>query len=382
MAFLPTDLANLWGWWKGDAGVTGDPSVISWADQSGNSRTMTIPGILGSPTKDNAAINSLPAIVTLLGSQALQTTANIGPISTATVFLVAKQLAGESAFGAFLNAGNNLSLNRYNTANKIVGDSATGSIAAGAQINATDDTWYTIRLRVSATDVYISLNNGTEVTVARDATTIAGLTAGPLSLFTDTGSHNGKKAIAEVVVYTSNLTGNDSLEVEYYLQQKYNHFTWSGSIPSSENTSTMATNQVIADVLGLWYSTVLDTPVWIEIVCGDAFSIAGSTDVNTKKTFCGVIKTVSPPDFTISGSGVANTAPDAGTQGSANEIMGLFQAQTPVKLKIAYRTGTSLIYRTTNGTAYLSSYNETYNVGEAVAFDFEFSVSEDFDLTP
>jgi hypothetical protein len=44
----------------------------------------------------------------------------------------------------------------------------------------------------------------------------------------------GDFSIAAVYIFTDRLSDLDSTLVEYYLQQKYQHFTWSGSIPASD----------------------------------------------------------------------------------------------------------------------------------------------------
>jgi hypothetical protein len=263
MPFIPTDLSSIWGWWKGDAGVTqGGGTVTAWADQSGNGRNMTIPGIYGTPTYVASAINSLPAIASMSGSQALATSVNLPNVTQATMWIVGKQDDTEGAFGMFAYASSGIKAYRYNATDKIAGDSATGSIVTGPSINATDDTYYTIRVRVTATNVYLSLNNGAEVTVVQNSGALAALTPNPFTLFTD-GSHDGKKHIAEVILYTGNKTGNDSDLVEYYLQQKYNHFTWTGSVPSAI-TTTMA--KIPGKDVKLEISTDTGT-TWKALIC-------------------------------------------------------------------------------------------------------------------
>ena len=381
MPVSPTDLSNLWAWYKGDAGVTGTSSVTAWADQSGNSRTLTIPGILGSPSLDATAINGLPAIVTLLGTQGLGTSVNLPVISEATVYIVGKQLDSESSLGAFIGSGGgNLDILRRTTSDVIAGDAGTGSIMLGPNIAATDDTWYTIRMRVTATDVYLSLNHGTEQTAARDSATIAAFTASPLFLFTDAAGHTGKKAIAECIVYLDNHSTLEKAQLEYYLNQKYAHYTWTDSIPSS-STSTTSMAQVNGKDVIVQVST--DGTTYKNLICEIANSVPLSRETTSVTTKCSggtTARAAGAYSWDVTGEAIVDTAPTSG-QISYEDLLSGFLATTLyyVKVENPSASGTNFYLA---GTAYLTSLELTNEVDGLSQFSFTFSGTGAIDNTP
>lgn len=144
----------------------------------------------------------------------------------------------------------------------------------------------------------------------------------------------------------------------------------------------MATNELQADVLGLWISTVLTNPSssdWKELVCAENTGVSGSRDVNKKRTKCGVIKGYGPVDWQITGSGTTNTTPGTGKL-SGNEVVDLFQDEIPVLVKIAHSTNDSLYYR--EGQGQFSKFTETANTGDPLSFDFTLDVSGLMATTP
>jgi len=145
----------------------------------------------------------------------------------------------------------------------------------------------------------------------------------------------------------------------------------------------MATNHIDGDLVGIWISTVLTSPQasdWDEIVCGMNVGLSGSGDVTTKRTRCGVIRTQGPFGWEITATGTHNTAPTAGAQVSADDLLTHAQSGTQLLVKVAHATDTSLLYRV--GQATISSYDESINVGDSAEYDITFSVTGDLDITP
>jgi hypothetical protein len=81
---------------------------------------------------------------------------------------------------------------------------------------------------------------------------------------------------------------------------------------------------------------------------------------------------------TIPFSGVLETTVSA-TQVSANEMLGFFNSKTYIYWKIENPSGGALMYRSGNG--YITSYSESYNVGELVQCEGEISIDGAIDLT-
>lgn len=137
------------------------------------------------------------------------------------------------------------------------------------------------------------------------------------------------------------------------------------------------TNEIQGDVVGVWASTDGGT-TWKEIVCAENTGVDGSRDVNSKRTKCGVIKGYGPASWQITGSGAANSAPGTG-KASSQDLIGWFNDETPLTMKVAHATDAALYYR--SGAGQLSKYTETANSGDAVAFDFTFDISGALTIT-
>lgn len=207
----------LWGWYKADEGVTGTTDVTLWEDQSGNGNDLDVTGA-NKPKLVDSVINSLPVIDS--DTDAYIATTNELPILTnGTIYMVALQKAGDISGGMFARSGNNFKIYRNGTSDEVTvqGGSSSGELLTAA---ITDDTFYSIRVRVTATDFYLSINNGTEQTSARTTT---GLANAIVSLFTNAGLI-GVKQVAEMLIYTESHDSTTRTEIEEYLQDKYNHY--------------------------------------------------------------------------------------------------------------------------------------------------------------
>lgn len=124
-------------------------------------------------------------------------------------------------------------------------------------------------------------------------------------------------------------------------------------------------------------STNLVTPAWLTIVCRINGGLGGTRDVQTQSTTCGTAKSPGEPNYTITGSGLANTTP-GGSEMSAEELIALFESGDSFLWKMASLTPADY-YR--SGTGFLSNYNETTNDGENVGFDFTIEVEGGVDIS-
>lgn len=81
---------------------------------------------------------------------------------------------------------------------------------------------------------------------------------------------------------------------------------------------------------------------------------------------------------TIPFSGVFESTVSA-TQVSANEMLGYFNNKTYLYWKLENPTGGAILYRSGNG--YVTSFSESYNVGELVQCEGEIAIDGAIDLT-
>jgi hypothetical protein len=137
-----------------------------------------------------------------------------------------------------------------------------------------------------------------------------------------------------------------------------------------------ALNTIDGDLVGVWISTNTVTPDYAEVVCAENTKVDGSADLKKKSTKCGVAKKTGPVDWTITGSGVHDSAPGTGKI-SADAMIALLQSGDEFLVKVAHTTA-ALVYR--QGTAVLSKYSEDFSVGGFGEFDFTIDVIGDLDV--
>ena len=98
-----------------------------------------------------------------------------------------------------------------------------------------------------------------------------------------------------------------------------------------------------------------------------------SSDVNTKKTKCGVFKGVLTPDMKISGTGTVNVLPSA-TEYSYDQLQVDQLAVTKKSFRIQDDATLGAGVPFMNGDGYWSVSQVTLNNGETVDFSFTFEV--------
>jgi hypothetical protein len=133
------------------------------------------------------------------------------------------------------------------------------------------------------------------------------------------------------------------------------------------------------DVL-LSISTNTETPAYSVLVCQINGGLAGTRDVQTTTTKnCGTAKSGGSPNYTVTGTLLANTTPGVGEL-SADDLLALFESGDSFLFKFAHSTTPADLYR--QGAGFFSSYSETYNDGENVSADFTIEVEGSLDLVP
>jgi hypothetical protein len=159
-AWSPADLAErLLVWWKADAGVTEDEiGVTSWADQSGNGRTLLQATDLRKPTLSPGALNGLPSILFDGLDDALETVSGASYPQPVGFWILGKTVnaAGlERIFG--VTNGNQVVRNFSNAWACYLGTELVGPTIAS-------DTWYTFGAMLDGASSELQLNEGTPST--------------------------------------------------------------------------------------------------------------------------------------------------------------------------------------------------------------------------
>ena len=211
-----------------DAGVTtAGEFVTSWADQGPNNYVLEAP-TGREPDAIGVTLNgvNIPNTTVNYSNKYLVTPGNIAQIgATGTIFLVAAQYAGDNGYSRFVDNifSSNYHISRDASNQAILSGVVANNDPYGAQLAATDGTFYTFRIVFDGTTTVIT-SNGTNTSTPY----VNGITGGPqpLSMFmtADGASFAGKKAIAELIIYDDVLTTEQITAVEDYLVAKWAHY--------------------------------------------------------------------------------------------------------------------------------------------------------------
>lgn len=223
---LPTDIAGLYAWYRASSYAQGDGTqiVTNWGDSSGNGRTLTVTTAGGGPKFRASMIAGYPA-VELVGSGYFSNPGFGWDVS----------LANHTIFVVFYTTNN--------TAQNPVFTAAAGSTAegfrAGGGGNATsvwartDAPWSYTAAQALTTNVwhygYSAQTNGSQISISLDAavattTALAGTRAAvgaDARVGLDGGAYWNAGFVAEIIVYTSNLSAGNKTLLNTYLRDKY-----------------------------------------------------------------------------------------------------------------------------------------------------------------
>lgn len=213
-----------------DEGVTAAGGFITqWNDQSGNGHHLYASGD-ETPLYGDIQLNGRYVPNTVAGwasdsPRKMVTTTqltDVGP--TGTVFLVGAQYVGETFYNYFMDTSNlDGILIARNSGNEQIGGSIDNSndppyISIAAADNAR---FYTIRLTGNGTNSKVVLNGAIE---GQNFPQSGGSVNGVLTLFNGTNNRPGRKAIAEIIIYSDLLSSGDIAAVEDYLVSRWNHY--------------------------------------------------------------------------------------------------------------------------------------------------------------
>jgi Concanavalin A-like lectin/glucanases superfamily/F5/8 type C domain len=218
-------------WLKADAGVTINGTTVSaWADQSGNGYNVSQATVANQPIFQASDFNGQPAISFDGSTDFLNNTVNnvVTPGAGRTVFIVSKAACNSVALN-YITFRRSTLLCSYQSGspNFIYSDGVNAGNNASAPANWFDTikakptilSFYNsgiapnkLNLRMNQQAIVVSQSGG----VASESGT-AGFSIGRR----EDGAYFGNGAIAEIIVYNSELNATDRTTVENYLATKY-----------------------------------------------------------------------------------------------------------------------------------------------------------------
>ena len=224
----PGDIAGLWAWYKGDAGIIGTTEVTNWEDQSIlgndlNTESTYYPEAVSDTVGTlNTTVIKKVDYATLAN---MKTVANLPNVSTTgvSIFVVGKVISSPGALNYMFKTDNaEIYTNTTPSVNGKVGLNTPTTL----NLPITLGTYYTFRLEGDLIDQYLSLNNGAPVTSNNADYLFLGR---PFRIFSQSGPYRtptdqGDIAFAEIIVYNTALTPTETLGIETYLKNKYNHY--------------------------------------------------------------------------------------------------------------------------------------------------------------
>ena len=224
----PGDIAGLWAWYKGDTGIIGTTEVTNWEDQSIlgndlNTESTYYPEAVSDTVGTlNTTVIKKVDYATLAN---MKTVANLPNVSTTgvSIFVVGKVISSPGALNYMFKTDNaEIYTNTTPSVNGKVGLNTPTTL----NLPITLGTYYTFRLEGDLIDQYLSLNNGAPVTSNNADYLFLGR---PFRIFSQSGPYptptdQGDIAFAEIIVYNTALTPTETLGIETYLKNKYNHY--------------------------------------------------------------------------------------------------------------------------------------------------------------
>lgn len=234
-SFTPTDLPGLELWLKADAGVTESGGLVSaWQDQSGNNRH---PSVIASPTLLAAALNGLPAIDFNGTTQYLETTTaptlalagkgaceiimvmrrnssdRLDPLLDWSLSAAASVLYHDIPSNNFFRVGGRSSL-------------ADGFNEAADNVIFVEDNFELVSMIVSPATSMLKyyLNNALRIntsgTFSQSTFATSSGTQNTLFAYFD-GTATADITVAEVLVYSSELSNADKDKIAWHINQRY-----------------------------------------------------------------------------------------------------------------------------------------------------------------
>lgn len=218
----PADIANLKAWYRADLGITGDP-VTAWADQSGNG--FHLDTVVGTPDVLSSTINGQDAI-NFVTSEELYDASTVAQAYPLHIFAVLRpdDLTDTSQWA--INLGDNQS--GLHPSFKMSGTTAlkAGASPLAATPGGTAPTagnWGMLHAPMgfnAGDDVKAAWNDASYGTTATGTPTtdMAGIVLAGLRA---EAANSWDGAIAEVIVYTAEITGSDLTNLLAYFSDRY-----------------------------------------------------------------------------------------------------------------------------------------------------------------
>ena len=213
----PDEVANLYAWYRGDLGVTGSAPVTAWADQSGNSRNLD--NTNGDPALASAAVNGHDAI-DFDGNDSINDTTALSQALPIHVFLVIRPDAYTSGHRPFLlDEAGNTSHPLLNADGTRIAIYADGSSRAAPTGQPSAGSWGLLHWVQTAVVTKGAWNDDgyTSSGAISVSTGIGGISLGGLA----DSSAFMNCAIAECIIYTAELTGDNLTGIKDYINSRY-----------------------------------------------------------------------------------------------------------------------------------------------------------------
>jgi hypothetical protein len=218
-SFLPTDIASLEIWVRSDLGITkdGGDAVATWADQSGNGNDFN--HVTNKPTWVDSQING-EAVVKFDGTNDEMQTASITLNRPMHFFVVLEHnswVSEDAVMGG--RATPSWRLFQFGSSPDLISNGGAGSTAsAGLALN----TFGMIHGLVnSTTENWLALNDGAETANTANIGTYNHPGGIRLGAGYTTASQFGACEIAELAVFSAEVTGSDLTDMLAYFSDRY-----------------------------------------------------------------------------------------------------------------------------------------------------------------
>ena len=222
VGFTPPDAGTMYGWYRGDLGVTISTGVSAWANQSGTAPTLAEGTGANQPTFSSSLINSQPGM-TFDGSNDRLSVGSLSYSQPQHMFMVFRQKAWSSN-GVVLSfdAANDIEPMNMPASGSTpqVGLRQRGDLSCFA--SPTINTAFLFQTFVSSSSSFTALNDGAAIQTpspVANSDTLTQICLGAKSSSSNTQNTNFD--ICELAIYPAQITGANLTNLLNYFKARY-----------------------------------------------------------------------------------------------------------------------------------------------------------------
>jgi len=218
-AFVPTDIAGLKLWLKGDAGITQSGGTVSaWNDQSGNGNHYLQTTAGNRPSYTASAIGGKPGITGAVGKYLICATEAVGVSAARTVFIVAKpDVDLQALYAPRISQGYVLYFQHSQAGGQVESNATAVNTTTNNALDNIDSIYEAVFDGITTNKMTLAINGVDKALSNAVGSGVGTENATPTCRISDSYG----APVCEVIVYDTALSAPNKLLVRTYLSGKY-----------------------------------------------------------------------------------------------------------------------------------------------------------------